>query len=483
MTASLNQMLLAFWRQQQFENRWSRRLFYTLLLAGAAAQVWLAPTAQARSIACVVIVCTALFGLWLVIFVNLLEQNHPTAARLVPGHLRKLREAALLAWLTFTGAMGFALWLMQPPVAALPALLLAAAATAAFGAFGMRHWQLWFVFAVGSGLIAPLQLYERWAALWAAIAGAWQAQPWFILALSVLATGTLLTRAFSNGSAAHQARYASRKRMRQASLEGMTGNPAGLAALGRTGEFLARPFDAAMSAFLAHLLARAQRQEASVMARAVFVLHGLQHWLRHLMGVGLALALVGLGFALCFALLGAQFSVPLKNGSFGLGIGLVSITLNPGLLPNMLWHTRREQALLVLLPGMPRGGSLNRALARAQLRHFLVAWALTTVALLLVADAANQPTLMLVPITALPLGILNLLRSPAAMQALTPTSASVPIVGFFLTAFMLWALCTWLSLPVWPFAAISLAASMVLLIWRWRALGFAPQALPAGRLA
>ncbi|TXI18349.1 MAG: flavin reductase, partial [Roseateles sp.] len=74
-----------------------------------------------------------------------------------------------------------------------------------------------------------------------------------------------------------------------------------------------------------------------------------------------------------------------------MAIGLMSMGINPAfMLPAMLWHSRREQALLRLLPGMPQGQALNRAVARLQLRHTLTAWLLCSTGLVALALAADQ---------------------------------------------------------------------------------------------
>ncbi|MBI3349518.1 MAG: hypothetical protein HY020_20200 [Burkholderiales bacterium] len=484
MDASLHQILLAFWRQMDTEKNWGRRVFYGLLLAGLAVALWFMPNMTARLIIiwCVLAACAV--GFWIALFINLMQQNQPQAARLVPGHLRRLRQAVLLAWLVPSCALGLLIWFTTMQVVSLPFVLLCATTIAFCTAWAQRYWVATLLLIFGPTFLGSLHQRERWAPLWRALADAWGQQPWAWLVVCLVIMGWLLTRSFGSGDAAHRAFYARRQRMQKAALDGMTGNRAGIAIFGRPGEWLGRPFDKVCAAWLAHLLARARPRQASVMARAEIALHGLQHWLRQLLGLSLTVLCVGLGFAMTFALVGHATAMGLKSGAFGIAIGLSAAGFNPGFaLHNMLWHTRREQALLALLPGMPQGRALNQALARMQLRHFLVASALTTSLLLVVVQLAGQPALLCLPIAALPIGVLSLMRPPAAMRAPTGWSASKPVLGFFLLAGVLWGLCTWLDDLVWPLAGISLMLSATLMAWRWRAISQAPSALPAGRAA
>lgn len=483
MNASLRQTMLAFWRQRDPDGRMARRAFVALMLALLGLSLWALPGASARIILLACALSTAVFGAWISLMASLLEQNHPNAARLVPGHLRRLRETALLAWLPLSTALGVLLWLSMARIVPLPAMVLAAATACVYVAWAQRNWLLWFLPSVIPAFAMPLKLHVRWAPLWSGIADAWQAQPWSVLALCLLMLGALLARVFGNGDDGHRAGYARRTRMRRAALAGMTGKPAGLSVFGRPGEWLGRPFEAVSAAWLARLVARAEPRPASVMARAEVVLHGPQHWLHHLLGIGVGLAFVGLGFGIAFALVGAHVSLAWQAGGIGLGIGLASAGFNPVfMLPGTLWHTRREQALLTLLPGMPRGSALNRAVARLLLRHFVGAWLLTTLLMLALAELGDRPMLLYLPAAALPVGILTLTRAPAAMPTPGAWTVGLPVLAFLALAAGLWALQGWLDLPTWLAAGLLLAVSAALLAWRWRAVAAAPAALPAGRL-
>lgn len=484
LTPSLNQMLLASWRQRNLDAPWGRAAFVALGVLTLAIGLVMLPNIQARAILTACVLSGTVFGIWINIVASLLEQNHPNAARFVPHHLQRLREAALLAWLPLSALLGVLLWLSMARLPSLPVLLLGSAATGVFVAWAQRQWLLWFLLCFVPAFVLPLRLHVRWAPLWAALGDIWQAQTWSVLALCMLVLGALLTRVFGNGSDAHRAGYARRSCMRKAALDGMTGQRAGLSAFGIPGEWLGRPFDRIAAAWLRHVVANARPTPASVMARAEIVLHGLQHWLRQLLGFSLALLFVGLGFAIAIAVAGAKIGLAWQAGSTGMAIGLASAGFNPGFtLRNMLWHSRREQALLALLPGMPQGQALNRAVAWRQMRHFLGAWGLTTLSLVVLAGVARQPLMLCLPIAALPVAIVTLIRAPARMKAPRAWTAVLPTFGFFLLGGALWALSRWLALPLGLLAGVGLAGSAALAAWRWRAIGAAPAAMPAGRLA
>jgi hypothetical protein len=166
-----------------------------------------------------------------------------------------------------------------------------------------------------------------------------------------------------------------------------------------------------------------------------------------------------------------------------MGIGIASMGFNPGFaLPTIVWQSRREQALLCLLPAMPRGAALNRAVAGLQLRDGLAAWALTSPVLVALGVAADSTWLLCLPLAALPVTVVNLTRRLATLRAPHTMTPLWPVLAFFLmTGFC--ALLQLAGVPLWLLAIAVPALSAALLAWRWRRLSTAPTALPAGRLA
>ncbi|MDR7270474.1 hypothetical protein J2X20_003132 [Pelomonas saccharophila] len=477
-----NQLLLAFWRQRDREAPWGRRALFALTLLGLALGLYLVPQMARPLLAGSA--ALALMSLWMAVIGSLMQQNHPHVARFVPGHLRRTLTAALAAWAGVSLASAVLLWLFMPMLPSFALLLLGAAALLAFMGWAMREWQLWLVVSIGPVLFFGAGLDRKLAPLGAALRELWLGQPLTVLAGCLLALGWLVARLFGHGDTAHRATYARTERMRRAAEDSMQGKYAGAAAFGRVGEWLSQPFAHAASTWQRHVVAKAKPTAGSAMSRAEIVLHGRQHWLYQSLGAVVGVVIAALSFVVAFALAGQGLQDHWTKGAYGMAIGLASIGFNPCFtLPNMLWHSRREQALLRLLPGLPQGQALNRAVAWMQLRHVLVAWALTTAGLGLLAWAANEPGLLCLAFGALPLSTGWLLRVPARMKSPTAWATVVPILAFMLMGWGLYLLHRELRAPLILLAVASVALSTGLGTWRWHALSAAPAALPAGRLS
>jgi len=483
-----SQILLAPWRQRNLALRWPRRLLWSGALLTVIAVIALLPSAQ-RGLAIAGMLDATLQLLWAMLVPSLLEQNHPTLARLVPGHLDRLRRTALAAWAACAGLGSLLLWLALPVAvslpALLPALLLAHAALGVYLFWAMRFWPLWFLAWLLPATFNALHLSRHLQALWVALGQCWQEQSTLMTLLGLSLLAGLLAKGLDAGHAAHRRRYDATQRMRLA-MRGQfaaavtaDSNPWGRAVPRR----LSLP-DHAIAAWLRHLLAQANTTPRSVMSRAEVVLHGPHHWLRQGVSTLLVLMVVATCFAAVLAFIDPQFSVHWRSGAFGMAIGLMSMGINPAfMLPAMLWHSRREQALLRLLPGMPQGQALNRAVARLQLRHTLTAWLLCTLAQGLLAWVAGYPAALVLAMAALPVCVAWPLPAPAWLRAPGGLQAIVPFAAYLLLVAALMGLHRGLELPLWTLAVLSIGLSLFVGGWRWRRLLAAPAALPAGRLA
>lgn len=473
---------------------WALRLYLALMITllggpAVAALLWLPPRQQ--TIALALLGSLALLCLWGLHFAALLRLDHPHTARLVPGHSQALRATALGLWLMLTALCGLAAGVVnalsatQWGITWQMALVVMTCAGAAllYVAAALRWWWLssllwlWPV----SAALPPIRAAQR--NLPEAALQHWQSQPWLATALALLAMGIALTTLFGHGNAAHLRAYASRERMRQIIAAGTVGQKPTLAAYGLWGEWLGAPWQRLADAWLFRVIAHADVQRGSVMARAEVVLHGAQHWVRQL-GILVPVLLVGLAIFWMIALLsGVDTDRIFEHGHVGMSIGLVSMTLGPMMsLPGALWVTRREQALLMLLPGMPRGATLNRALGWRQFRHYLSLWVLTLPAFAGLAWAGNAPQLLAFPACSLPVAAW-LWRDVARIgPASTATSLWPYLAG--LTLGMASMLLLRSQSGAWlPWLATMAVLSAVLLTWRWHRLSGLPQALPAGRLA
>lgn len=474
---------------------WARRVYGLLtvlsfVLPAVAALLWMPPLAAWISIA--VLALVAVSAVWSTHFTGLLRLDHPHAAHTVPGHASAVRTAALGLWVALVALVGVS--------AAVGAALLDAGGLATCWRFGLAA-------ALGAGtLLFFLAAALRWWWLWV-LAGVspaflgvrsvrglvfdtgslglqlWQAQPLGSTLLLLVVQGLLLGSLFGSGDAAHARTYNRRERMRRAAAENPAGPRGGLAAYGRWGEWLSLPGQAVADAWLRHGLALAQNHRRSVMARAEFVLHGTQHWARQLAMLLFVQACVGLCIWATAALTRLDPGLFLERGRLGIAIGLgvmsFSVVLN---LPGALWASRREQALLVLLPGMPRGVALNRALAWQQARHCLVLWVGLLPALGLLLWAGHAPHALAFLVTALPLSAW-LWRNHAHMQPARPGTAFMPMALCALLGLLSMYLLSRHPEALWPWLLGMLALTAGLLVWRWRVLLRLPQALPVGRLA
>jgi hypothetical protein len=170
-----------------------------------------------------------------------------------------------------------------------------------------------------------------------------------------------------------------------------------------------------------------------------------------------------------------------EHGQVGMGVGLVCMVLGAVVsLPGALWMSRREQALLMLLPGMPRGAALNRALAWAQVRHFLLLWTLTLPACLGLAWAAQAPQVLALPAVTLT-AMAWLWRNTALQGEPSALAAVLPFVLCLVPGIASIVLLRERPEALGPLLAGAAAVAALSLLWRWRQLSRWPQALPAGR--
>lgn len=481
-TAQLSQTLLASWRQRDRSSPWGRWLIAALVVLPSAASLAFLEGPMRWGIAVAVVLLVIHIG-WMVVSANLQVQNDPAAARFVPGHVRALQEAALLGWVLCTAASTLLMWLVVPaPFLSWQALLLGNAAAAVFSLWSSRFWWLWFmaVFwapllgAFGETVRAPLQAAQP---LWAGHTDV-------LLVVGLLLLSTLVPAVFGHGDDRHRRSHDRLRRMQEVQRMFQEGRQATPVQAFASLERFSSPFVAAISAWRRHVLRTADnRRLGSVMARAELVLHANQHWTYQL----LTAASLVVGLALTFAVVIAWTSVPLaemvKHGAFGMSIGLASMAVNPTLARPMLWQTRREQALLRLLPAMPQGSALNRAVAWIALRHALLAALLASLVIIPLCAATSQWGLLWLPVMAVPWSVRTATRSPASMRPPTGLTSALPVLAFYLCAGLAYVGTERLGLPMTPLALGLLAATAAWGAYRWRQLARQPAALPAGRLA
>ncbi len=479
--------------------QWSRndgRLWVFWVYVGLAAVVVGAPSLALMfwaprgvvSVLLSVVGAVGLLALWGVQFSSLLRLDHPHAARFVVGHGRALRAAALGLWLALVAFVGLiALFVLnQPgsdPTRALLLVVMVAGATLLYMAMALRWWVLWVVVWLPFPLLENRGVRQAIQPLTGPMQDHWQAQPVFWTLLVLLAMATALVNLFGKADAEHARVYAKRETFRKIASAGAVGQKPALAAYGRWGEVLGSPFQRMADTWLASVIHRASPQRGSVLARAEVALHGVQHWVRHLGAVVVVQLVIVIGLYLFLSSASDDMRKELWSAHMGVSIGLASTVIAPLMtLPGSLWGSRREQALLMLLPGMPQGAVLNQALARQQMKHFLMVWAAALPVFAALAWWGNTPQVWAFYGSALPLAAV-LWRDASRMRAPSPGMAFVPYLLFMALGLPSMLLLRWQPTQLLPWALVMVLLTAALLAWRWRKLSHWPQALPAGRLA
>lgn len=480
-TTHLSQTLLASWRQRDREAPWARWLLSALVvLPAAAAAIWMeGPLARILPTAMLVV---AVYIGWMVVAANLQMQNDPAAARLVPGHVRALQHAALAGWGACTAVATLLLWLGLPPYLSWQSLLLGTAAAATFALWASRLWWLWLVLCVYSPLIGVFRhrLDEPMQAVYAV----WAAHTNSLLLLGLLAMAALVPPTFGHGNERHRRAHERLRRIQEVQRMVQEGRQATPAQAFASLERFSRPFDLLIGAWRRHVVATANNARlSSVMARAELVLHANQHWTYQVLAAVVVVLVLGLSIAAVVSFTPASLADMFKHGAFGIAIGLASMAANPTVSRPTLWQTRREQALLKLLPGMPQGAAMNRAVAWIALRHALVATALVSLLLVPLARVSQQWGLLWLPVAAVPWALWTATRSPARMRPPTALTSVLPVFGFYAVAGAGYVATERFSNPMAPWAGAILLASLAWGLVRWRQLDGQPPALPTGRLS
>jgi hypothetical protein len=308
------------------------------------------------------------------------------------------------------------------------------------------------------------------------------AQPELATLAGLALSAALLPLMIGRGGNAHIRWYQRQTQMRELMRTG--GGVKGLEQLGAFGEWLERPFRRVSGGWLRRTLRLAQSTPASTMSRLEIVIHGRQHWVTGLMGLGLAVVGLGAVFALLGMFFGGDIDVKgaWKGGAPGLSFGLVSIVLAPiTAAVGSVWFTRREQALLALLPGVPQGRVLNRWVLWIHVRRALWALGPSLLCFWALSQAAERPSLFTMPFTSLPIVTLLLLQ-PTARYTGGQAAWLLPGLAWMVSSglgFGLVDLAGWVTVTELNVACLILTALIV--AWGYPRLLRAAPSLPAGR--
>lgn len=444
-------------------------------LAGLLPAAWLAAVPLLRIVSLLgwaLLMAAAIYG-WTALLSNLLQQNHPRFARIVPGQVRALRHT---------------LWAVAATLCALAAVIAAAAGGSALAG-------VTFAALVCAGVAMVLRLpalalavmLPLWLMPWPAardvIVQPWQAAPLLATGVVVMVAAGVLHAVVWRGGARHERmhkRSAVQAALWRGDLAHAARREAG-AAPGRDGvRWTAGPIVHAYGA----CLRRALRRPTTARQRLALGLGPAQHMIGALAGaVATALVWIALApLAWRFPQWGLMQGL---HAGMSITMGLVALT-TLAQWPATLWSSRREQVLLRLLPGAPQGGALNRWLA-LRLSGWQALSSVFLMGMLLVSDGlqgggTQETQVALAGLILSPLAALALWRDWSCMRAPQGilSAAMLLLCGGIAAAAFGWVAGAGLSaaslvLPVLPLW-LALAA------WRWRVLGRKPAAWPVGRL-
>ncbi len=417
-------------------------------------------------------------GFWIRLVTNVLQQNHPQLARTVPGQVRALRAALLCVSVSVGATAALFMLAMNGP---LLGVLAAVFITLAFMATILR-WPL-----LGFGLMAlswAAPLLEPSAAthhvlLWI------KASPGLAVGLAIALSLLLQVLVVMTGGPRHVVSH-----RRLAALAG-----------GMRGDFMAQAWlrkgqaPGAGNAGLQvgkGLYGRWLRQTlqrpggSSVAARLALGLGPLTHWTGMVSGLLVASAFVLLPLLLAWV-------SPVAHAARNMGVSMVVIV--PLMVlgsvigwPTAMWGTRREQALLRLLPGVPQGRRLNRWLA-IQLALQFLAGVLVMAAISVVCIRRFDLDFQWAPVEDFVLGcaalspfmLLTLWRDWSVLRAPTGGVQVLFMVALLVVAGTAWAWVGDGRGHWWTLAGLSALLFAPLGVWRWRVAVRAPVAWPVGR--
>ena len=492
-SSSLAQILAAPWQQHRNTNGQWTLVFVVAMCFMAQTVLFAFSLANDQPQQVAFLRGLAARGVWIGVFVmvvvawtnlvtNLLRQNTPALARLVPHHAGQLRTALLVAWtmaILLTAAVpGFGL---DAPLA----WACGAAGGLALLALAIR-WPLHGVAALCLGGIAipvlatPLAGYVHAEALRAI----WEAHALLWTALVCTGGALMLVVVVRGGDAQHRSSYESCRRLGRRHSSVTRGRHSSTAARSKRAFRSSGLYDWWMDRLLA-------RRDIPLMSRLLAGLGPGTHWTARLYEICWYVVIFGGLCVLMRAFLSDHmlasilpwfaFSV-LTNGA------ATALRAVP-----QLREKQREQGLLVLLPGVPRGARLNRWLAWNMSVAFIglalvdmgLAWGLDAWAEAIEPGAvvrSGGSITIGVAVALLPLVVWQW-RRWARMRAASGLGSAIAMLATVGAGVAIPALHSALHVGYVPIGLALAAAAFVYCVWRWWRMGSEPSALPVGRLA
>ncbi|MEP6504575.1 MAG: hypothetical protein ABJD97_14650, partial [Betaproteobacteria bacterium] len=99
--SSIGRILVGPWQQRRSQGGlWGLALIALLcMLTAVAVGVVSGGSARSYAVVSIAVLGMGMLGGWAFLVLNVLEQNHPTFARLVPRHVGRLRATLVMAWM------------------------------------------------------------------------------------------------------------------------------------------------------------------------------------------------------------------------------------------------------------------------------------------------------------------------------------------------------------------------------------------------
>lgn len=482
--SSLHSILRAIW---QFSETPGRVFLFGLPAACAfmvlGLQSWYTGEPSV-GFALVVFMLIALPGLWVLSVVSLLQQNDPGAARLVPGHAASLRVVFAAILIIIIGIVAVCAFYIGVMRGLAPDRLWATVLCAMIGVgllllagtwmgSGMKHGVMVFVLLLAFG--ASPRMQANWEMLFDYIC----VHPLQMLMSGVLMLGATMVLAIRQilrqGDSVHRALYADRKRLRISMSKGV------MQELG--GKWLDRE---GTNTIYDHVLMRAcgQRGEPAL-SRCLWGLGTNLHW-----SGGAVSYVIGMLYLLPFFGVsddgdGIEFAA---DWQMICSYSILGFLVKLGGLRMQVQATYHEQTLVMLLPGIPHGPTLNRGLVFHLVATVAPSWLLVPVVGILDAFRSDGFGWMIdvgMILTTLPLFALLLtdwsrLRKSKDGMSMVFVCWGVSVVTYLVLSYWVDKLLRW---PEWLPAAVFACATAMLLGWCWQRVAHSPTALPVGRMA
>lgn len=433
---------------------------------------------RAALAALVSIALVMVVGLWMILVYSVLQQNQPLLARIVPGHVSRLRQGLWGPWFLVGAVAGIlSAWHRGTPLAyGTPTLVIFLTL-----AWTARWPVLWALIWIPTSL-APLAFRYEWVrSVWDAVAAQAEQRPWLAL-LALAALGAwLLGRLVDEGGARHEQRYQTRQIWRRSMRE-----PGYLSTQWQPGSLIGR-LQHLQTRLYRRVLARRLAQGRGGVDRLLLGIGPQAHWSGQTGQSLIFAAIFGLVMLGLFGLELIGVFPPrarisgLGNAAFGAVAYTASIAIG---MYNALTTRRDEQALLMLAPGGPRGPALNRALARTLLLQLMLQFLLVfgVVGLLLQRWADAQDQLLAFGLASLPIGFWlwrDWSRARAGRALLQALWVMLPMAGGGLGLLALHQ--GWIGRG--SLVLFWLGLTLLFALWRWRRVIGSPAALPTGRRA